>query len=263
MLLKLIIIGSVVTVTAIIGIYVYYKYSRNNSVGTGYNSQSNDFVTLKNIQNNSNFNQNFNDNKLNWWDDSKNNLLSKSGNGQDIVLNKSSQDLITKDDIDNYVSSYDNVNDSPVLNNVSDDINYNTLKSEFNDLDPTKSSDNIQYNLFATPDENKFEVVTSKNLYDKSEYPLIIDNSYKKYDEIYNIDDNSNNITGYSKSINETQGIDPSMTDGYVYFPSQDDLNNQNLINIQKEIIDNRANNTSSIFLDNNLLNEESDFFIR
>jgi hypothetical protein len=267
MLLKILIVGVVVTVSSVI-VYMIYRYYRSGSgqTGNGNDIYSNTNLPIKYIHNNSNFNRNFNDSKQNWWETSmKNNtnkLLSKSGSGPDAMVENSSQNTITQDDIDNYVSSYELIKDSPLLNDITDDEIDNS-KSEFNDIDPTKASDNIQYNLFATPDENKFEIVTSKNLYDQSEFPLIVDNAYKTSDEIYHIDENSNMITSYSKSINETQGIDPSMTDGYVYFPSQDNLNNQNLINIQKEIIDNRVNNTSPVFLENNILNEDTDFFIK
>jgi len=269
MLLKILIVGVVVAVSSFI-VYMIYRYYRSGSgqTGNGNDIYSNTNLPIKHIHNNSNFNRNFNDSKQNWWETSiKNNnnkLLYKSGSGPDVVIDNSSQNTITQDDIDNYVSSYELIKDTPLLNDITDDKIENTnVKSEFNDKDPTNSSDNIQYNLFATPDENKFEIVTSKNLYDQSEFPLIVDNSYKTTDKIYHIDENSNVITSYSKSINETQGIDPSMTDGYVYFPSQDNLNNQNLINIQKEILDNRVNNTSPIFLENSILNEDTNFFIK
>jgi hypothetical protein len=272
MLLKILIVGAVVAVSSVI-VYMIYRYYKNNQSGSGQTGNGNDIYSntnlpIKHIHNSSNFNRNFNDNNQNWWETSvKNNtnkLLSKSGSGPDAVIDNSSQNTITQDDIDNYVSSYELIKDTPLLNDITDDdIEHAKSKSEFNDVDPAKSSDNIQYNLFGGGGGGKFEIVTSKNLYDQSEFPLIVDNSYKTADEIYHIDENSNVITSYSKSINETQGIDPSMTDGYVYFPSQDNLNNQNLINIQKEILDNRVNNTSPLFLENSILNEDTDFFIK
>lgn len=181
-----------------------------------------------------------------------------SGKGPaDVIVQDASNNIITDDDLQNYAAKYEPITDQGVTSIIDPAYSYD-LSADLNDpRNNDQISDNVQYNLFANPDENNYEVITSKQLYDKSEYPAIVDDQFQSKDVTYNLDDN--NVTTYAvprDSINNSENIDPSLTDGVVYFPDNNDINNQNLFDLIRDSINDRINNTSSTFLDNSIMND-------
>lgn len=186
------------------------------------------------------------------------NPANMSGKGPtDSLVVDASQNVITQDDIANYVTEYENITDQSVTSAIDPASGYDA-SSDFNDpKNSIQTSDNVQYNLFANPDENNFEVITSKQLYDKSEYPAIVDDQFQNHDVTYYMDDSTNVTYATPRdSINNSENIDPSLTDGIVYFPENNDINNQNLFDLIRETINDRATNTQSVFLENSVMDD-------
>lgn len=217
------------------------------------------------------------DNKKKWWEtpvnntnsyinnfnkilnDKKSSLLKLSGNGPtDSLVQNASINQITDDDLNNYITEYEKIRDQSVVEQIDPQDKYDQ-SAEFNDpnnADPVASSDNVQYNLYANPDENNYEVITSKQLYEQSEYPIIYDKYYQNKDVNLYIDDNQSILPVTRDSINSTNNIDPAYTDGNIYYPSNDDINTNNLYNLIQSSIDDRIANTQSVYLDNNVLDD-------
>lgn len=188
-----------------------------------------------------------------------NKILNKTGSGPlDTLVTDASNNVITQDDITNYVSDFTKIRDESVIQQVDTAEAYN-LSNDFSDpnnADPVYAGDNVQYNLYANPDENNYEVITSKQLYDKSEYPMLYDEAFQSKDVTLNVDDNQNVVPVTRDSINNTDNIDPAYTDGYVYYQQNDDVNQQNLYSLIQSSINDRIASTQSVYLDNNVLDD-------
>lgn len=194
-------------------------------------------------------------------------VLDKSG-GENLDFDeKHNKDTITAADIENYITTYEKLKQGTIgdsvgataVENVDTMVDFNN-KTE---TDPTAYNDNIQYNLLASPDENNFETITAKDMYNKSEFPVLLDKSFHTSDKVVYLDDNSQIVAHTANiSINEKENIDPANTDGTVYYPFQDDRNSENLLSMIRESINNRANDTSPTFLENSML-DQTEFFIK
>lgn len=202
-----------------------------------------------------------NTNKNSYLDAVKNTMMDASkltGKGPaDVIVQDSSNNVITQDDLSNYATSYDPITDQGVTSIIDPSYSYD-ISADLNDpRNNDQIPDNIQYNLFANPDENNYEVITSKQLYDKSEYPSVVDDQFQMKDVTYYLDDT--NSTTYAiprDSINNSENIDPSLTDGVIYFPDNTDVNNENLFSLIRDSINDRVNNSSSTFLDNSIMDD-------
>lgn len=175
----------------------------------------------------------------------------------DALVMTSSNDVITQDDITNYVTEYDRITDDGVIGTIDPADTYD-ISSDFNDPNNTIiTGDDTPYNLYANPDDNNYEVITSKQLYEQSEYPSIIDQPFQSQEVTYSLDDISNNTYAIPRdSINNSENIDPSLTDGVVYYPDNTDVNNQNLFDLIRTSIDDRINTTQSVYLENSVMDD-------
>lgn len=262
---KLIVIGTIIVGCLIV---VLFAYKKMTYTGNGPTQNSNIFSKLwssiyghgpvPNKQpmptwwNNVPKNQTRHDSYLNAVRQSMNSV----GNGPADSLVMAS-DAITQDDIQNYVTDNPPITDDGVTS-IIDPADVYDISSDFNDpnnADP--SNDNTPYNLYANPDNNNYEVITSKQLYDQSEYPDILDEPYQTQEVTYSLDDLTNNTYATPRdSINNSENIDPSLTDGVVYYPDNTDVNNQNLFDLIRTSIDDRVNTTQSVYLENSVMDD-------
>lgn len=189
-----------------------------------------------------------------WWETP----AFKSGLGNDYMKKRSVQGSGPTVDETGMVHYNDNIDES--LLSLSDVDSERITFSDKSSVDPVTYEGNVAYSLFQYPDSNKYEVITSRDFYDMVDYPLIKDESYASPESF-----------AFSEmelppkvqvSINSSQNIDPAMTDGVVYYPATDDINNQNLLSMMKGVLEDREKDTSSVFLENNVL-DSADFFIR
>jgi hypothetical protein len=249
---------SVIVITVILGclLIVYFLYkSKKLTHLTGYGPSSSS-VNRPSSSGNMNHKD---DNPTSYLEAIKRNYMNqvaksvKGSGADDLVINGASNTVLTDEDIDNYSITYTPVGDIGVTKVIDPGEQYDK-SSSFNDPNNSPQNDNVQYNLYASPDENSYETITSKQLYNESEYPAVVDRAYQTEDFTYYLDDNSNILNIPRDSINKSEKIDPALTDGIIYYPSNDDVNNQNLLNIMKETLDDRASNTSPVYLQNNVL---------
>lgn len=183
-------------------------------------------------------------------------ILKKTGTGlNDSSIQQSSVNTITNDDLDNYVSSYDKIRDQSVIEDIDPSAEYD-ISSDLNSTDPSLYLDNTQYGLYISPDDSNYEIVTSKQLYEQSDFPILYDQQYQAKDVTLYIDDNQNILPVSRDSINSTDNIDPAYTDGNVYYPANDDINTDNLYSLIKSSINDRIESTQSVYLENNMLDD-------
>lgn len=258
---RTIIFGTVLIGCALIVLYIHRsksrKYTGNGAVTSNVKSNDNPYM-------------------YSWWDSHPKNTyldavrqsMSSTANKifnrknfigkgpSDTLVSDASNSVITQDDIVNYVTEYDKITDQGVTTEIDPADTY-SITNNFNDPTNDQNVDNVQYNLFANPDENNYEVLTSKQLYEKSESPSIVDLPFQFQEVTYYLDDDSSTTYATPRdSINSSENIDPSLTDGVVYFPDNNDINNQNLFDIMRETINDRASNTQSVFLENSMLDD-------